>query len=173
VILKGVSGDGGKMKAENLKSVENREECAQMDFVRKDQTAAVRRGVMRVLWQHGIAPLAEITLPDGRRADVMGLSESGEVWIVEVKSCAEDFKADQKWRDYFEYSDLLFFAVGPEFPLALLPEEAGLILADGFGGEIQRTAPKRALAPARRANVQRLLAKDDPDFFKTAAWIES
>ncbi len=38
----------------------------------------------------------------------------------------------------------------PDFPLALLPPEEGLILADRFGGEIMRAAPPRALGAARR-----------------------
>ena len=39
---------------------------------------------------------------------------------------------------------------GQDFPLAFLPPDEGLILADRFGGEIIRAARLRALSPARR-----------------------
>jgi len=58
------------------------------------------RGVGRLLNAHGFASITEVTLANGRRADVVGVGTSGEIWIVEVKSCAVDFKSDQKWFDY-------------------------------------------------------------------------
>jgi hypothetical protein len=76
-----------------------------------------------------------------RRADVAGLSDGGEIWIVEIKSCLEDFRADQKWPEYREFCDRLFFAVAPDFPREVLPQETGLIIADRYGGEIVRPAP--------------------------------
>ena len=113
----------------------------------------IGRGVLRILYQHGFACIAEFPLPNGRRADVIGLSESGEVWIVEIKSNIEDFRADQKWPEYREFSDRLFFAVKPDFPVAILPEDTGLILADRYGGEVTRPAPEHRLAGARRKSI--------------------
>ena len=40
--------------------------------------------------------------------------------------------------------------MAPEFPAGVLPEEPGLIVADGFGGAVVREAPPAPLAPARR-----------------------
>ena len=40
--------------------------------------------------------------------------------------------------------------MGPEFPREILPEESGLIVADGFGGAVLREAPSVPLAGARR-----------------------
>jgi hypothetical protein len=40
--------------------------------------------------------------------------------------------------------------VDEDFPIELLPEDQGLIIADGYGGEIVRMAPEAKLAPARR-----------------------
>jgi len=40
--------------------------------------------------------------------------------------------------------------VAPEFPREILPEEPGLIVADGFGGAVLREAPVASLAGARR-----------------------
>jgi len=117
---------------------------------RPETTAAVTRGAARLLSSLGYAPLAEVTLPNGRRADLMALGPKGEIFIVEVKSSLEDFRTDQKWREYGPYCDAFAFAVAPEFPREILPEEPGLIVADGFGGAVLREAPVVALAGARR-----------------------
>lgn len=117
----------------------------------------VCRGVIRVLAAHGMTAIAELPLPNGRRADVVGLGADGMLWIVEIKSCLEDFRTDHKWTEYREYSDRLFFAVDPNFPREILPEDAGLIVADRYGGEILRTAPELRLpAPKRKAMTLRI-----------------
>ena len=117
---------------------------------RPETTAAVTRGAARLLTALGYAPLAEVTLPNGRRADLMALGRRGQIFIVEVKSSLEDFRTDQKWHEYQPYCDAFAFAVGPEFPREILPEEPGLIVADGFGGAVLREAPVAPLAGARR-----------------------
>jgi len=108
------------------------------------------RGVCRALLQHGLAVLTEVTLANGRRADVMALAPDGDIAIVEVKSSIEDFRADRKWGEYREFCDALYFAVPDGFPTELIPVECGLIAADGFAAEILRPAPLIRLAPARR-----------------------
>ena len=110
----------------------------------------IYRGVARLLRAHGLVAVAEVGLANGRRADVAGVSEAGEIWVVEIKSCLEDFRADHKWPDYREYCDRLFFAVDGAFPRDVLPVDAGLIIADRYGGEIVREAPVHRLAGARR-----------------------
>ena len=117
---------------------------------RPETTAAVTRGAARLLTALGYAPLAEVTLPNGRRADLMALGRRGEIFIVEVKSSLEDFRTDLKWHEYQPYCDAFAFAVGPEFPREILPEEPGLIVADGFGGAVLREASAAPLAGARR-----------------------
>ena len=117
---------------------------------RPEITAAVTRGAARLLADLGYAPLAEVTLPNGRRADLMALSGRGELIIIEVKSSLEDFRVDRKWHEYAPYCDRFAFAVAPEFPRDILPDEPGLIVADSFGGAVLREAPSTPLAPARR-----------------------
>ena len=118
---------------------------------RQSQAAlAIARGTSRLLLSLGLASLAEVPLPNGRRADLMVVSLAGDITIVEVKSSVEDFRADQKWPDYRDFSDRFFFAVAPDFPVELLPVETGLIIADRYGGEMQRTAPEHRLPAARR-----------------------
>ena len=117
---------------------------------RPETTLQVTRGAARLLSALGYAPLAEVTLPNGRRADLMALGPKGQIFIVEVKSSVEDFRTDQKWWEYRPYCDAFAFAVGPEFPRDILPDEPGLIVADGFGGAVLREAPAAPLAGARR-----------------------
>lgn len=117
---------------------------------RPEVTAQLARGVQRMMLDLGRTPLLELTLANGRRADVACLSDRGDIWIVETKSGVEDFVVDVKWPDYRDYCDAFYFAVTAEFPQVLIPEDVGLIVADGFGGAIVREAPRHPLAPARR-----------------------
>jgi len=126
---------------------------------RPDTTALLARGVTRVLADHGLASVLEVPLANGRRADVMGLTPHGEIWIVETKSCLEDFAVDCKWPDYIDYCDRFFFGVTEAFPRDLIPEDVGLIVADGFGGAILRDCSARPLAGARRKAVTLLFAR--------------
>ena len=119
-------------------------------FSRPETTLGVTRGAARLLADMGYAPLLEVCLPNGRRADVMALGRKGDIVIVEVKSGVEDYRVDQKWPEYAPFCDAFFFAVAPEFPQGVLPDEPGLIAADGFGGAVVREAPLMTLAPARR-----------------------
>ena len=125
-------------------------EAVVLTFTRPQTTGAVTRGAARLLAALGYAPLLEVCLPNGRRADIMALGPRGQIAVVEVKSGVEDFRTDRKWRDYLAYCDAFFFAVAPEFPREILPEEPGLIVADAFDGTVLREAPQVLLSGARR-----------------------
>lgn len=121
---------------------------------RQSPTAlAVCTGVRRLLAGHGCASVTELTLASGRRADVIGLTAEGCIWIVEVKSSVADLRADSKWPDYRDFCDRFFFAVPSDFRIGLLPAETGLILADSYGAAMVRDAPEHRLAGARRKAV--------------------
>lgn len=115
-----------------------------------DPATEIRRGTMRLLVSLDLMPLAEVTLDNGRRADLLAVGADGRIVLVEIKSCARDFLSDAKWRDYLAYADGFYFAVAPGFPIELLPEEEGLIIADRYAGEVLRTAQQRPLPAARR-----------------------
>lgn len=118
---------------------------------RQSETAAlVQKGVCRRFRAQGFATLCEFTLASGRRADVIALGPKGDVWIVEIKSSPEDFRADRKWPDYRDFCDRLYFAVSSTMDQALLPLDAGLIIADAFGAEILRDPAETPLNAARR-----------------------
>jgi hypothetical protein len=129
------------------------------------------------LRQAGFVVASEMTFASGRRADLVALRPNHEIWIIEVKSGIADFRADQKWSAYAEHCDALAFAVPETFPVEVIPPEIGLIVADGFGGELLRqpvlsplSAPRRkALTLAFAQLVSgRLMAIEDPDF--RAGW---
>ena len=114
------------------------------------RTIETTRGVCRQLVDMGYKVLTEFTLANNRRADVIGLSESGVFIIVEVKVSAADFRGDTKWPEYEYYCDRLYFAVPPEFPDQLIPDSTGLIIADSWGAEEIRSAPSTGLHASRR-----------------------
>ena len=129
------------------------------DGRQSEAAAAIARGASRCLLAHGYTRLPEFALPNGRRADLCALAESGEMWIVEIKSSIADFRADQKWPEYRDYCDRLYFAVDREFPVDVLPQDCGLIIADKWSGEIIRPAPEHKLAPARRKTLMLRFAR--------------
>ena len=125
-------------------------EALVLTLSRPETTDLGTRGAARLMVALGYAPLLEVGLPNGRRADIMALGPKGEILIVEVKSGALDYKTDRKWGEYAPYCDAFSFAVAPEFPRQILPDEPGLIVADAFGGAVLREAPVIPLVPARR-----------------------
>ena len=114
------------------------------------RAADIARGSCRLLARHGMRAIGEFSLANGRRADLIAVGDDGGIVVVEIKSSLEDFRADQKWPEYREFCDKLYFAVAPDFPQLVLPGDTGLIVADRYGGEIIREAPVQKLAPARR-----------------------
>ncbi|HET7882803.1 MAG TPA: MmcB family DNA repair protein [Acetobacteraceae bacterium] len=115
-----------------------------------ERTLAIRRATARLCLRLGWAPLHEVALPNGRRADILALRPDGCFACIEVKSGPRDFLTDMKWQDYRAFADELFFAVDVDFPQDLLPAEAGLIVAAGLEAELLREAPAHPLPGARR-----------------------
>ncbi|WP_299598015.1 MmcB family DNA repair protein [uncultured Tateyamaria sp.] len=108
------------------------------------------RGVSRHLASLGLAAVEELVPARGLRVDVMALGTKGEIWVIECKSSRADFMSDHKWEGYLEWCDRFFWAVDGDFPVDLLPEGTGLMIADAYDAEIIRMAPEDKLAPARR-----------------------
>lgn len=129
------------------------------------------RGVLRLLDDMGFAGVTELPLPTGRRVDVAAVDGAGRVMVVEVKTSLADFTGDAKWREYLDYCDWFCFAVPEDFPRERLPDDMGLMVADGYGAELLRPAPERKANAARRkavllrlarAAAKRLRAHEDP-----------
>ncbi len=121
---------------------------------RQSETALlVARGTRRLLRSRRFATLTELPLASGRRADIVALASDATILIVEIKSSIADFRADAKWPDYRAHCDRLYFAIPDQVPPEIMPEDAGLIIADGFGAEILREAPEHRLAAATRRSM--------------------
>jgi len=127
---------------------------------RQSQAAAeLQRGVCRTLRALGHSVIAELPLANGRRADVVGLSAGGDVLIVEIKSSLVDYRTDGKWHEYLDYCDRLYFAVAADFPCEVIPQAAGLILADRYGAELVREPAEARLSAARRKAMMLCFAR--------------
>ena len=120
--------------------------------LRQSETAlAVARGTARLLHALGFSCISELSLPSGRRADLVALNERGEIWIIEIKSSVEDLRADHKWEDYRAHCDRLFFAFTQGLPCEIFPKDTGLIVADAYGAHMLCEAPEHRLpAPTRK-----------------------
>ena len=137
-----------------------------------ERSLAIRRAASMLCFQLGWSPLHEMPLPNNRRADIMALRPDGGFACIEVKSGPRDFLTDNKWPEYREYSDCVYFAVDMDFPLDLLPADTGLIVACSGSAEVLREPPVHALSSARRRALlhrfatlaaQRLAWLQDPD----------
>lgn len=140
---------------------------------RQSETArAIQRGAMRYLAARGLVGVPEFSLASGRRADIAALDMRGEVWVIEIKSSVIDFRTDRKWTQYRQHCDRLFFAVAPDFPLDILPDNTGIMIADQFGAALVREAPHHPVPGATRkaltlrfarAAAGRLMGLMDPE----------
>ena len=118
--------------------------------------ARLRRGAARLLTDFGYAVLYEFKLTNGRRVDLIGLSDAAEFVIVEIKSSVEDFRSDRKWHEYLPFCERFYFAVSERFPDRLLPGDCGVIVADAYGGAVRRQAtPVPINASRKRRQVLR------------------
>jgi hypothetical protein len=130
-----------------------------LDGRQSEIAAELQRGVCRAFRALGLSVVTELPLANGRRADVVGLSPSGDVLIVEIKSCLIDYRTDAKWQDYLDFCDRLYFAVAADFPREVIPHEAGLILADRYGAELVREGLEERLSAARRKAMMLCFAR--------------
>jgi hypothetical protein len=124
----------------------------------QDRLSAVDvvRGTTRLLARGDCLTVPEVSLGNGRRADLMGLCPKGRVTIVEVKVSRADLLGDAKWIDYLDYCDRFFWAIPIGFDTALLdrpeflPERTGVIVADRYDAVVVRDPAHVPLAASRR-----------------------
>jgi hypothetical protein len=136
-----------------------------------ERTSLVRLAASRLCLRMGWAPLHEVRLANGRRADILALQPGGGFACIEVKSGLRDYLSDLKWAEYQPYCDQFFFAVDCDFPQQVLPVEAGLIVcADREADILREPEPVKLAAPRRKALMERfawlaagrLAALEDP-----------
>jgi hypothetical protein len=144
--------------------------------------AEVARGIGRMFARNDIWCVAEMPLRSGRRADLMGIDAKGRIVIVEIKVSRADLLGDAKWPDYLAFCDRFYWGLPAGLDraclddAAFLPDQCGVIVADGYDAEILRPAPMRPLAAARRkveverlarVSLRRLVCSADP---QTLQW---
>ncbi|PHR23750.1 MAG: hypothetical protein COA37_07055 [Hoeflea sp.] len=134
-----------------------------IDGRQSDRAMMVRRGVQRLFADLKLSMVPELALASGRRADLVALGPSGEIWIVEIKSSIEDFRTDSKWPDYRQHCDRLFFATHAGVPADIFPQDCGLIIADEWSGHLLREAPEHRLAAATRKAMMLRFARAAAD----------
>ena len=136
-----------------------------------ERTTLIRRSAARLCLRLGWAPLHEVRLANGRRADILALQPGGGFVCIEVKSGLRDYLSDGKWTEYQPFCDLFFFAVDCDFPRDILPPETGLIVcADREADILREPTPDRLPAARRKALMERfawlaagrLAALEDP-----------
>lgn len=124
-----------------------------MEISFPERALLIRRAAARFCRLFDWAPLHEVALPNGRRADILALRPDGGFVCIEIKSGPRDFLVDSKWPEYRDFSDALFFAVDADFPQAMLPVDAGLLVAEGMETALLRDAPSHPLTTARRRSL--------------------
>ena len=136
-----------------------------------ERTLLIRTAAARLCLRLGWAPLHEVRLANGRRADILALQPGGGFACIEVKSGLRDYLADTKWLDYQPFCDQFYFAVDADFPSDILPAETGLIVCAGRDADLLRNPIRAGLPAARRKALmerfarlaaRRLAALEDP-----------
>ena len=135
----------------------NRNINANLDIYEQDipalgpfKASDISRGICRHLRNLGYSSLTEFKLKSKRRVDVIGLNEEGYFVIIEIKSSVNDLKSDKKWQEYVPFSDEMYFAVANGFPLELIPNECGIMIADPYNAAIIRLSEVKKLHKSRR-----------------------
>ena len=108
----------------------------------------------------GDATLSEFNLKTGRRVDLIALSRSQHIAIVEVKSSLTDFSSNKKRENYLDWADQFYFAVAENFLVERLADEmrCGTLITDGFDMHMLREAPLHRLPTQGRTYLIRRLA---------------
>ena len=122
-------------------------------------TSKLARGVIRHFDQLGLASLSEFSPARGLRVDIITLGVLDEIWIIECKSGISDYKSDKKWKNYLDWCDRYFWAVDVNFPIQILPEETGIIIADAYDASIVKEAPIIRLTASRRKKITKSIAQ--------------
>lgn len=80
---------------------------------------------LKWLYQQGYTCSTEFTLKSGKRVDVIGYNESGQIIAIEVKASRNDYISDTKWTEYLSYCDEFYFLLDSSYWFK--DKEAGLL----------------------------------------------
>ena len=87
---------------------------------RKETTLRLRRAAAYYFIDKNFSVYDEVGLKSGRaysklRADVLAFSLKGEIVIIEVKSCWQDWASDTKWESYLDFCNKMYFIIDQQF----------------------------------------------------------
>src|SRR6476660_7840176 len=108
----------------NRKLLEDSDPVVAFDGRQSAMAAETQRGVCRALRALGHSVVTELSLANGRRADVERLSPGGDIWSVMIKSCLLDFQTVVITMQYRPHCDRLYFAGSRDFPCHVIPNDA-------------------------------------------------
>jgi hypothetical protein len=106
----------------------------------------------------GWAALDEFTLPNKRRLDVCAIGPHGSIIGVETKVSEGDLRQDEKFTDYIQYTDKLYFAIPSGLPAQFVHENIGLIISDAGKTHITRPSPINFMHMRERLLILSLFA---------------
>lgn len=66
---------------------------------------------LKWLFRNDFVVSSEVLLPNGKRCDVIGYNENGQIVIIEVKASKADFQQDGKWMTYLDYCNEFYFLI--------------------------------------------------------------
>ena len=115
-----------------------------------DDAKALVLGVQALFYDLGYCSITEMRLSSGRRVDVIGLDRRGRFAVAEIKTSPTDLRSDKKWAGYLAFCDVFYFDIPVNFPIEIVPNETGVIVADQFGGEILRPSQQHTMPMGRR-----------------------
>lgn len=112
------------------------------DIVKKLYTES-RAFIFKENYKNDTVVFKEVKLNDKLRCDIMAISYDETVTIMELKTCKEDFKHDNKWDKYLDYCDYFYFFC-PDNVISVndIGDKAGLIYLTDNGFKIIRESKK-------------------------------
>jgi hypothetical protein len=129
------------------------------DGRQSETAAAIQRGVGRMLRGAGFACVPELSLANGRRADVLALGRKGEDLDHRDQVFTSRLSERQQVARLHGILRQVLLCHTADMDPSLIDEGAGLIIADAWGADIVRDAAEDQACSARRKAVTLLVAR--------------
>lgn len=113
---------------------------------------------LKWLFNRGFVAMAEFTLPNGKRADILAYNES-QIIIFEIKVSKGDLMTDHKWTEYLPYCHDFFFLTPDELKDAVVAKTKPINC-----GQFVETANSIRLIRADERNVEQVEGDDELKF---------
>jgi len=119
---------------------------------------------LRWLYDQGFVATTELTIGP-RRWDVAGYDQDSRITIIEAKASVQDFRRDEKWREYLPYADRFYFIVEERFANlhGTLAHDVGWLAVNHVGQvRVVQECPGKQVAQGRESTrwaIARALAK--------------